>query len=289
MESSNNTPNQIKKEDENEKLKVQLEKMLEEELEKSPCNINTKKIDSITILLEQMDGIKEDGYFDKDEFAERYLCEYIKPQKNKAYNLSFKRMRMASVIFIFIVIFALGNYVSVKATNKGIVTLVRERADIFYFDVLKKDTEESAAYDNFSDIQRKNELSGNTYESWEKIKSDVEYDFRIPYFIPKGFEGNDISFQEMGEVGFMISRSYYFEDKYIRFYIRAFITEGMTSSLIQDVDTIVYEKTVGDKYVTCYQVEENIQAFFQEENFIYEIITNLSENDIEQIILEMRY
>ena len=62
MESKKNTPNHIEKEGNNAKLKEELENLLEKELEKSPDEINTKKIDSIVHLLDEIDGKDEDNW-----------------------------------------------------------------------------------------------------------------------------------------------------------------------------------------------------------------------------------
>lgn len=289
MESNSNTPNQMKKEDDNGRLKAELEKMLEEELEKSPNNINTKKIDSITILLDQLDGIEEDDSFDKNEFAQKYLHEYIKaPQNDKIYSFSSRRMRVASAILVFIVIFALGNYVSVKATNQGILTNVKEKIDVFYFDVIKKDTAESIEYNSFSDIQERSGLLSERYDSWEEVREEIQFDFKIPNYIPKGFIENEIYYQKVGEIDFEISRSYYSGDEYILFYISSFSDTGRISTVVDEVESVLFEKTIGDFYVTSYQIQNDIQAFFQDNKFIYLVETNLNENELEKIIMEIR-
>ena len=289
MESYSDTPNQMKKEDDNARLRIELEEMLEKELEKSPNVINTKKIDSITILLNQLDGIEEDDSFDKNEFAQKYLHEYIRtPQKAKVYSFLSRRMRVASAILVFIVIFALGNYVSVKATNQGILTNVKEKIDVFYFEVIKKDAAESIEYSNFSDIQERSGLLSEKYNSWEEVRQEIQFDFKIPQYIPKGFVENEIYYQKIGEVDFEISRSYYSGDRYILFYIGSFSNNGRFSTLVDEVESVLFEKPIGDFYVISYQIQNDIQAFFQDDKFIYLVETNLSESELEKFIREVR-
>ena len=55
MESKNKTPKYNYEAGDDEKLKRELNSTLERELGKSPDEIDTKKVDSIMLLLEQMD------------------------------------------------------------------------------------------------------------------------------------------------------------------------------------------------------------------------------------------
>ena len=290
MEAKNITPNYNEKEENNNgNLREELENLLEIELEKSPDDINTKKISSIIQLLDEMDGRRNDDSIDKDEFAKKYLHNYIRvPKKAKVYKFSQRKMHLASAILIFAVLFGLGNYVSVRATNQGILTNVKEQIGVFYYEIVKKDAVESSEYEKFSDVQENNELLDKKYNSWKEVKAVAEHNFRTPSYIPEEFIGESIHYQTMGNTEFIISRSYYKEDGYIRFFIKSFSDNGKWSAVVDDVETILYEKTIGDVFVTCYQIEENNQAIFQEDIFIYEIETNLNEAEIEKIILNMR-
>ena len=289
MESKKNTPNHIEKEGNNAKLKEELENLLEKELEKSPDEINTKKIDSIVHLLDEMDGKDEDNSTDKDEFAKRYLQDYLKvPKKTKIYPFSSRRVRMASAILISITLFGIGNYASVKATNQGILTNIKEKVDTFYFKVVKKEEADVSAYENYSQAEEKAELVQKSYTSWAEAKEELKFDFKIPNYIPRGFTENEIYYQKIGESDIEISRSYYSGDDYILFYVSSFSDSGKFSTLLDEVESIIWQKMIGGFYVTCYQIQDNIQAFFQDELFIYSIETNLNEEELEKFIMEIR-
>ena len=82
MELKKDTSNyMINEEDSNKNFKYILEQLLEKELEKSPNEINTEKIDSIVVLLSQFNEKNEED-IEKEIFAKKYLQEYMsKPKK----------------------------------------------------------------------------------------------------------------------------------------------------------------------------------------------------------------
>lgn len=290
METKNISPNYIEKEESNnEKLRDELENLLEKELEKSPDDINTKKVVTIVQLLDEMDGRGNKDSTDKDEFAKKYLQDYIKmPKKAKVYKFSQKKMRLASAILIFAVLFGLSNYVSVRATDQGILKNIKESVDRFYFEVIKYDESETVDLEKYSELENKIEMTQWSYNTWEAVKNGSGYIFKIPYYIPAGFTMNKIYLQKIGEHDFEISTSYYKTDKYIKFYVRCFSEEGKFSTLVEDLGDILYEKTIGEFYVKTYLVQDSIQAFFQEESCFYAVETNLDENELEKIIMEIR-
>lgn len=51
---------------------------------------------------------------------------------------------------------------------------------------------------------------------------------------------------------------------------------------------MLFEKTIGVFYVNAYQKQGDILAFFQDEQLMYSIETNLGEKELEQIIGEMK-
>ena len=126
------------------------------------------------------------------------------------------------------------------------------------------------------------------FSSWEEVKQQLKLEFKIPCYIPSGFEEEKICYQKLDENDFEISRSYFNDSDYIRLQINMFTDEGTFSTFVEDIDGILFEKLIGDSYVTAYKIQDNIHAFFQDTQFVYFIETNLEEQELIEFILEMR-
>ena len=291
MESIKNTPNYIHKEGDNDALKKELNIALEKELEKSPDEIDTDKIDSMILLLEKLDGgsLQYNSAKDKGIFAKQYLAEYIRePSKSESPAKSPVRIRFAYASFALLLLFLGVNYISVRATQKGIFSNVRETIEVFYFDVIKRNATEVENQEELSPSQEIVELANTTFNTWNEAQVASGYSFKYPQYIPPGFQEGEIHFQKITASDFILSRSYYQEEQYIRFFIRSFDNEAKLSSFIDDRGSILYEKSINGFFVTCYQIEENLQAIFQEDLFIYGLETNLTEETLEEIIMKVR-
>lgn len=289
MELKNNTPNyKIDKEEKNEKLKYELEELLEKELEKTSDDIDVEKTDSIVSLLSQLQGKNETEQMDKDTFAKKYLKGYISEPKSQNKYGVFISIKVASIILVFIMVFGFGNYLSVKATNRGILSNIKNRVDVFYFEVIKKDHIDSIPIESFSEEENHGELEQRYFSSWEEAKQQLKMEFKIPCYIPSGFEEEKICYQKLDKNDFEISRSYFNDSDYIRLQINMFTDEGTFSTFVEDIDGILFEKSIGDSYVTAYKIQDNIHAFFQDTQFVYFIETNLEEQELIEFILEMR-
>ena len=92
----------------------------------------------------------------------------------------------------------------------------------------------------------------------------------------------------MGEHDFQLSRSYHGDDKYLLLSIRSCDDEGYFSILADETGNMLFEKTIGGFYVNAYQKQGDILGFFQDEQLMYSIETNLGEKELEQIIGEMK-
>lgn len=288
MELKKDTSNYIiNEEDSNKNLKYNLEQLLEKELEKSPDEINTEKIDSIVALLSQLDGKREGEDIEKESFAKKYLQEYIgKPEKESRHGI-FISVKAASIILAVIATLGFGNYFSVKATNQGIFSNIKRKADIFYFEVIKKDDTEILPYENFSENQEYEELGQLQFSSWEELKEQLQLEVKIPYYIPEEIKAEKINYLNIGQ-DFQLSRSYRGNEKYILLSISSFSDEGKVSVLADETENILFERTIGDFYVTAYKKQEDILAFFQDEQLMYSIETNIGEKELEQFILEIK-
>ena len=289
MELKNNTPNyKIDKEEKNEKLKYELEELLEKELEKTSDDIDVEKIDSIVSLLSQLQGKNETEQMDKDTFAKKYLKGYISEPKSQNKYGVFISIKAASIILVFIMVFGFGNYLSVKATNRGILSNIKNKVDVFYFEVIKKDYIDSIPIESFSEEENHGELEQRYFSSWEEVKQQLKLEFKIPNYIPQNLRSDKIIYQTLNHSNFEILSTYRNNNMYIKLYIRAFSDSGKFSTFIEEIEGTIFEKTIGDFYVITYKIQDNIQAIFQDEQFMYSIETNLGMEELEQFILEMK-
>ena len=70
--------------------------------------------------------------------------------------------------------------------------------------------------------------------------------------------------------------------------ISSYSDEGKISMLADEVGEILFEKTISDFYIVAYKNQEDILAFFQDEQLMYSIETNIGEKELEQFILEIK-
>lgn len=288
MELKKDTSNyMINEEDSNEDFKYILEQLLEKELEKSPNEINTEKIDSIVVLLSQFNGKNKED-IEKEIFAKKYLQEYIgKPKKESRHGI-FISIKAACIILAVMMTLGFGNYLSVKATGNGIFSNIKRKADIFYFEVIKKDDMEILPYENISENQDYEELGQRQFSSWEVLKEQLQLEVKIPYYIPEEVKADKINYLNVGDHDFQLSRSYRGDDKYILLSISSFGDKGKVSILADETENMLFEKTIGGFYVIAYKKQDDILAFFQDEQLMYSMETNLEEKELEQIILEIK-
>lgn len=289
MELKKDTSNYvINEEDSNKNLKYDLEQLLERELEKSPDEINTEKIDSIISLLNQFDGKKEGEDIEKETFVKKYLKEYVGKSKKESRYGFFISIKAACIILAVTVTLGFGNYFSVKATGNGIFNNIKRKADIFYFEVIKKNDTEIISYENFAENQEYEELGQMQFSSWEELKEELQLEVKIPHYIPEEIKADKINYLNVGNQDFQLSRSYRGDEKYIFLSISSYSEEGKISMLADEVGEMLFEKTIGNFYVVAYQNQEDILAFFQNEQLMYSIETNMGEKELEQFILEIK-
>ncbi len=84
MESMNSAPREMNHKGDDMKLKEELQTELERELEKSPDEMDTGKIDFILGLLNHLgECVPAETQMSKEQFAEKYLKGVIKKKKNQ--------------------------------------------------------------------------------------------------------------------------------------------------------------------------------------------------------------
>ena len=286
MELKQESLKKIAEEEENIRLKQNLEKLLENELKKTPEEINVERIDAIISLLSEEEKEKEE-VFTKEAFSKKYLQAFVgNTEKEKKYGI-FISGKVASILIMFLIIFGTGNHIVVKATGQGILANVKRKADIFYFDLIKN-KEEMEEYTNLQKEQQIEALAVKEFSSWETLKKEEQVNIRVPEYIPKNLESGNIQYLEITDNGFELSRSYENETAYIRLHISAYGEEGKTGILSQNIEHQLYEKRIGDYVVTAYQGEGYILAFFEEGQTLYTVETNLEEEELEYFIKEIK-
>lgn len=291
MESKSKTPKYIHKVGEDEKLSEELRNALDRELEKLPDEIDTKKVDAIVALLDKIDGsVDSQEFMDKDEFAQKYLGQYIsmQPKEDKKKLVSYAWMRVAAVFIWVIIGIGACNIYSVRATSKNLFTHIKENAYILYFDVLGNSTREPENYAKPSEDQNIENFSGEIFDSWEELIETEHLKFKIPYYIPEGLEAKTIHFQRINQDDVGVSRQYSNTEYNIRILIRTMSENGKWSSAVDELENFIDEKEINGFRVSFYQVEDAVQAMFQDGLYIYIIETNMEREIIDKIILEMR-
>lgn len=291
MESKSKTPKYIHKVGEDEKLSEELRNALDRELEKSPDEIDTTKVDAIVALLDKIDGsVDSQEFMDKDEFAQKYLGQYIsmQPKEDKKKLVSYAWMRVAAVFILVIIGIGACNIYSVRATSKNLFTHIKENAYILYFDVLGNSTREPENYAKPSEDQNIENFSGEIFDSWEELIETEHLKFKIPYYIPEGLEAKTIHFQRIDQDDVGVSRQYSNTEYNIRILIRTMSENGKWSSAVDELENFIDEKEINGFRVSFYQVEDAVQAMFQDGLYIYIIETNMEREIIDKIILEMR-
>ncbi|MDE7183458.1 MAG: DUF4367 domain-containing protein [Lachnospiraceae bacterium] len=281
MESVNRTPNENESRGDDIKLRAELNEALEQELEQSPDKMDTKKIDSIISLLNHL---QEEGAVvqevPKDVYARKYLRGVIKYRE--------KRMRSARAAMFFIGIIlcvSICNWISVKATDKNLFHFVRERAYLFYYETVGNSREESDSRETTNQLR---DVSEDIYESWEELMGEKSIQILVPAYIPEDLEALPIHAQGVTQKDMGISRQYTDGEFYVIFLIRAMSGYGkMLYS--EDLNTAVPEKKIVNEIeVFLYELDDKLQAVFQNEQFMYCIESNMNETEVIKIIEEMR-
>lgn len=291
MELNKQAPKFINKEGEDEKLSEELKYALNRELEKSPDEIDTQKIDSIIMLLNQLEPSSEKRTdMSKEEFAQKYLSECkVGPLEKGTDNRVHYRSRKVAVAFVAIfLMFSICNYISVKATSKNVFTNIKEKVYILYFDVMGSYTRDNENVEDIGDMQEVVGIEEETYDSWDELGQTLNVSFKIPYYIPEGLEPQKIHVQKSGEKDIGISRQYLKENTNITILMRTVGENGKWLSATDQLESLTEKKELNGFEVSFYQVDDALQAVFQDKQFIYVIETNVGQEELERIIVEMQ-
>lgn len=281
MEPVNGTPNENGYRGDDIKLKAELKAALEAELQKSPDEMDTEKIDS---MIELLNRLNEDGFTDqemtKDHFAGKYLKGVIGyRKKGTGY---FK----AAVIFVGLILcVSVCNIISVRATNKNLFFLAKEKAYLFYYETFGNGNGESKSEDMIGQVQNVPEC---TYESWEELVQEEAIHILIPTYIPNGFDPMPIHMQKTTADNIGISRQYINGEFHIRFLARTVGEYGKVLHSEDQYAELSEEREINGKTVSLYQTEDEMQAVFQDGKYVYILETDISEEETIKIIEEMR-
>ncbi len=280
MEPVNGTPNEYGSKGDDTKLKVELNAVLESELEKSPDEMDTEKIDSVIELLNHLDGDNPtDQEMTKEQFAEQYLKGVIKHRrKGVVYS-------KAAIFFVgMILCVSVCNFISVRATSKSLLFLAKEKAYLFYYETFGNDNGEAKSQNMIEQVQNVSEC---IYESWEELVQDENINILVPVYIPDGFEAMSIHMQKVTVDDIGVSRQYINGESHIRFLARTVSEYGKVLHSEDKYAKLLGEREINSRTVSLYRTEDEIQAIFQDGQYVYIFETNISEEEIIKIIEEM--
>ena len=281
MESLNRNPNKYKSKGDGINLRAELNGLLEEELKQSPEKIDTKKIDAIIELLSHLEGdrmtVQE---IPKEEFANKYLKGNFKYKKKRT------RYSKAAIFFTGLILCgSICNLISVRAANKSLFHFVKEKAYLFYFETVGTSTKGSDSREMTTQIRDVPEI---IYESWEEMMEDRPIQILIPSYIPDGLEAMSVHVQGITEKDIGISRQYTDGEHYVIFLIRAMSGYGKMLYSEDKNAKLLEEKIVNGFEVFLYELNDKLQAVFEEDQFMYCIESNMDEAELIKIIEEMR-
>lgn len=281
MEPINGTPNENECKGDDTKLRAELNAALEAELLKSPDEMDTAKIDSMIELLNNLNGDSfTDQEMTKDQFAKRYLKRVIGYRKKETGYLK------AAAIFVGLILcISVCNSISVRATNKSLFFLAKEKAYLFYYETFGSGNGETKSQDMIGQVQNVQEC---IYESWEELAQEEAINILIPTYIPNGFEPMPIHVQKMTEDNIGISRQYIKEEFHIRFLARTVGEYGKVLHSEDQYAELSKEREINGKTVSLYRTEDEMQAMFQDGQYVYILEADISEEEIIKIIEEMR-
>lgn len=281
MEPINGTPNENECKGDDTKLRAELNAALEAELLKSPDEMDTAKIDSMIELLNHLNGDSfTDQEMTKDQFAKRYLKRVIGYRKKETGYLK------AAAIFVGLILcISVCNFISVRATNKSLFFLAKEKAYLFYYETFGSGNGEAKSQDMIGQVQNVQEC---IYESWEELAQEEAINILIPTYIPNGFEPMPIHVQKMTEDNIGISRQYIKEEFHIRFLARTVGEYGKVLHSEDQYAELSKEREINGKTVSLYRTEDEMQAMFQDGQYVYILEADILEEEIIKIIEEMR-
>ncbi|MBQ9990606.1 MAG: hypothetical protein IJP31_06665 [Lachnospiraceae bacterium] len=177
MNSANRETNEAR-------LKEELNIALEKELDKAPDEIDVEKVDSLVKLLSRTADKEETGIRKREEFSSRFPGGYVRSKK-KVYPVPAGVVRFAAAAVVFLLVFGVGNYVSVRATNRGILMNIKRQADTVLLQFIQKEEEN---YVNEGLQISPLSVEEKQYTGWEELITAEGLDILTPRFVPGGLE-----------------------------------------------------------------------------------------------------
>ncbi len=284
MESDTKAPKYTDRAGDDQDLREELNRAIDRELEKPPEKIDHAKIDSMIGLLDQMDGRGNEKIMERDEFARKYLNGYVNPPKGSPLG----RVRAAVVLAAAVLFLGVCNFISVRATSKGIFTNLKEKVYIVYFDVLKNKDREKPSRDRAEEFQEIVDMEENICESWEAAQNAVGTGFKIPQYVPEGMTLQKIHIQQSGESDLGISAQYLDGTYSLRLLIRTISEDGKWLSATDGLEYPPDKKEINALEISFFHSDDAIHAMFQDGDYMYMIETNMEQEILEKVIAEMR-
>lgn len=273
-----------------------------------------KEVEAILKLLDVLDPLEEDDYFEKDaalkRFKERYHIDEDSepetgkssgkgsggkirpfPSKPKAKAGGEGTEKKEKKVLPFpkkVVRIAVGGaacVVLVSTLQIGSYAV----ADKSFFEVVS-DGVNSLRITTTGSVGEETEIGldkdeKKTYQSWEEAKQETGYDFMTPQYMPEGFELVEI-IDFVGE-NYDYLKAIYAQDgtnKYINFCVAAY-NENYAERIMENVsDWEQLESSTGE---LIYYSDSLYESIIIKNNFIYDIVSNVELGELEKIIKQM--
>ena len=259
----------------------ELNKEIEEEINKSPDQMDTDKIRAINFVIARLEGntelpkeLEKEKFFREFEQKYGFSCvEKTDPGKN-ILKIGTKRKIIAAVIAMCILL-GLGNTASVIALDKSLWQIFKETTHGFYYFTHSNDGTEDEIQNTVEEPE--------TFTSWKEAVDKVSFPLLNLEYLPDGMELMYVEKMDVEEVS-KIQGFFTYEDKYLDIMCEYADTQG-TGIINKSAD---FEKrNIGDKEVYVGYADIN-SARFTSQDVLYVINTNLDIEQLEEIIRNMK-
>lgn len=259
----------------------ELNKEIEEEINKSPDQMDTDKIRAINFVIARLEGntelpkeLEKEKFFREFEQEYGFYCaEKTDPGKN-ILKIGTKRKIIAAVIAMCILL-GLGNTASAIAIDKSLWQIFKETTHGFYYFTHSNDG-------TGDEIQNTVE-EPETFTSWQEAVDKVSFPLLNLEYLPAGLELQYV--ETMSAENIETVQGYFNDgDKYLDIMCEYADTQGTG---IINKSTDFEKKDIGDKEVYVGYADIN-SARFTVQDVLYVINTNLDTKELEEIVRNMK-
>lgn len=267
----------------NQALIDELNKELENELEKEPAQMDTEKIREINKVIARLEGQTQlPESLEKSKFFKEFDHKYgYSLEKEEKYTITFSRRKLRfvkkaiAVCAALCILFLAGNTISVSAVDKSLFEIFQETAHslkYMIYESQKSDTqtEEAAA-------------EPAAFSSWEEAEEQASFPLLDLEYMP----GNLALKQgELYEFGPLSRISAYFTDGDLYLNVSAQYGDAAGTGTI-GIDGKTEERKIGEREVYFTDGDDK-SAVFEEKGVLYSLSSNLDSEEFIKIIENMR-